>query len=101
MSSQTRAILLGAVVTGLLSAFFAVVGQGNTSGALGIAACCLPALLGPLAAVWNYTNTESLTIPVVEGAKIGFLAGAGGGLLGVYWASWSRTVRSQPASPSQ
>lgn len=81
MGSQQRAILLGALVTGLLATVFAIIGQGNTSPVLGIAACCLPSLLGPLTAIWNYTNTESLSISTGEGAKMGFMAGAGGGLI--------------------
>lgn len=81
MGSQQRAILLGALVTGLLATVFAIMNPTGQNQALGFAACCLPALLGPLTAIWNYTNAESLSLATGEGAKMGFMAGAGGALI--------------------
>ncbi len=81
MGSQQRAILLGALITGLLATVFAIMNPTGQNQALGIAACCLPALLGPLTAIWNYANAESLSLSTGEGAKMGFMVGAAGGLI--------------------
>lgn len=82
MGSQQRAILLGALVTGLLFTVFSVLNPTGENQAIGFAACCLPSLLGPLMAIRNYATAESLSLSTGEGAKIGLLTGAGGGLIG-------------------
>jgi len=69
MSSKQQAILVGAIVTGVLSTsylqFINVL-------------CCLGVLIGGAVAVQQYTSIEGTAIESGDGALLGAMAGAGG-----------------------
>lgn len=74
MSGKFQSILLGALLTGVLSAAYFVISFSGASQIMGIVACCVVPTVGALVAVWHYTTTNSLTIPAGEGAVIGLSA---------------------------
>ena len=88
MPNKAPSILLGALVSlvlGVILAFIAY--SGSTAGMmLGGCGACLAAFVGPGAAVWHYTNTHRLTLPVGSGAGLGAMTG----MLGAVF-SWAAT----------
>lgn len=65
MPDNKQSIILGGLVTGLLSTSY--LGYINFI-------CCLGILAGALVAVWHYTDTHELTIPTGKGATMGIMA---------------------------
>jgi hypothetical protein len=80
MSDQKQSILLGGLVAALLATILTFPAQGGNP-IVGFAACCIPAILGGLIAVWHYTNTNNLTLAMGAGAKLGAMAGLVGALI--------------------
>lgn len=74
MPDSKQSILLGALVTGLLSTSY--LSYINVL-------CCLGVIAGALVAVWHYTDTNELTIPTGKGAGLGSLAAIGGTVIAV------------------
>jgi hypothetical protein len=74
MTGKFQSILLGALVTGLLSSAYWVIQFGYQSQVLGIVVCCAVPTVGALLAVWHFTTTNSLTIRAGEGALMGLMA---------------------------
>ncbi|MFZ8977585.1 MAG: hypothetical protein ACO2Y9_10840 [Pseudohongiellaceae bacterium] len=72
MPDTKQSILLGALVTGILSTSY--LGLINFL-------CCLGVIAGALVAVWHYTDTNELTISTGKGAGMGALAAIGGGVI--------------------
>jgi hypothetical protein len=72
MQSKQQSILIGALVTGVLST--SVLGLIN-------ALCCAGVILGGMASVWHYTSTYDAAVDTGDGALMGALAGAGGAIL--------------------
>lgn len=72
MPDSKQSILLGALVTGLLSTSY--LSYINIL-------CCLGVIAGALVAVWHYTDTNELTIPTGKGAGLGTMAALGGTLI--------------------
>ncbi len=73
MPDKKQSILLGGLISGLLSTSY--LGFINFL-------CCLGVIAGALAAVWHYTSTNELTIKTGEGAGMGALAGLVGYFVG-------------------
>ena len=73
MPDQKQSILLGALVTGLLSTSY--LGFINLL-------CCAGVIIGSLVAVWHYTSTHNLTIPAGKGAVMGLITAIVGALFG-------------------
>jgi hypothetical protein len=73
MTPRQQSILIGAVVTGILSTSY--LGFIN-------AFCCLGVIIGGLVAVQQYTSRIGSSIESGDGAIIGALAGVGGALIG-------------------
>lgn len=69
MPDTKQSIILGALVTGVLSTSY--LGYINFL-------CCLGVLVGSLATVWHYTDTNELTIPTGKGAGMGAVSALGG-----------------------
>jgi hypothetical protein len=65
MPDQKQSILLGALVTALLSTSY--LGFINCL-------CCAGVIIGGLVTVWHYTGTYQITIPAGKGAVMGLLA---------------------------
>ena len=65
MSAKQQSILLGGLVVAVLSTSY--LGFINCL-------CCAGVIIGAMAAVWHYTNTNELTIPTGEGALMGLSA---------------------------
>ena len=74
MPDSKQSILLGALVTGLLSTSY--LSYINLL-------CCLGVIAGALVAVWHYTDTNELTIPTGKGAGLGAMAAMGGTVIAV------------------
>ncbi len=72
MPDSKQSILLGALVTGLLSTSY--LSYINIL-------CCLGVIAGALVAVWHYTDTNELTIPTGKGAGLGTMTALGGTLI--------------------
>lgn len=72
MPDTKQSIILGALVTGVLSTSY--LGLINFL-------CCMGVLVGALVAVWHYTETNELTIPTGKGASMGAMAALGGLLM--------------------
>lgn len=62
MPDFKQSIILGGLVSGLLSTSY--LGFINWL-------CCMGVLVGAIVAVWHYTDTNTLTIPTGQGAKLG------------------------------
>jgi len=73
MTPRQQSILIGAVVTGVLSTSY--LGFIN-------ALCCLGVILGGLVAVQQFTSRTGKSIESGDGAVLGALAGAGGAIIG-------------------
>ena len=72
MPDTKQSILLGAIVSGILStSYLSFINL----------LCCLGVIAGALVAVWHYTDTNEITIPTGKGAGIGALAAIGGGVI--------------------
>ena len=79
MENKWPSILIGALAYALIAIAIAFLGlTGISAGAIG----CLVILSSGLVAVWHYTSTNHLTIPLGSGAGIGALAGLVGALIG-------------------
>lgn len=72
MPSRTQSILIGGLVTGILST--SVLGMINIL-------CCAGVIIGAMVGVWHYTEENSLTIPSSQGALIGALCGVIGAVI--------------------
>ncbi|HYE96741.1 MAG TPA: DUF4199 family protein [Rubricoccaceae bacterium] len=82
MPNKFPSVLLGALVSivlSLLIQFLSANSPGNP--VMGILACLL-IFVGPLVAVWHYTNTHNLTLKAGQGAGIGALTGVIAGIIG-------------------
>ena len=73
MTPRQQSILVGAVVTGVLSTSY--LGFINTF-------CCLGVIIGGLVAVQQYTSRTGSSIESGDGAIIGALSGVGGAVIG-------------------
>jgi len=73
MTPRQQSILVGAVVTGVLSTSY--LGFINTF-------CCLGVIIGGLVAVQQYTSRTGSSIESGDGAIIGALSGVGGAIIG-------------------
>jgi hypothetical protein len=69
MPDTKQSIILGALVTGILSTSY--LGLINVL-------CCIGVIAGALVAVWHYTDMNELTIPTGKGAGMGAVAAVGG-----------------------
>ncbi len=69
MPDQKQSILLGALVTGVLSTSY--LGFINLL-------CCAGIIAGAMVAVWHYTETNRLTLASGQGAVMGLLTALGG-----------------------
>lgn len=74
MSIRQQSILIGALVTGVLSVSYL---------SLINAICCLGVIVGGLVAAQQYVSRSGTAIPAGDGAVLGALAGGGGAILGV------------------
>ena len=104
MPDQKQSILLGALVTALLSALLAFFTQSTGQGvamALGVVACCLPAFAGAFLSVWNFTDRYQVTLGTGEGARLGAWTGAFGGLLSTVLTFLLRVVGIFPSAEEQ
>jgi hypothetical protein len=70
MPDAKQSIILGGIVTGILSTSYL--------GLINIV-CCLGVIVGAMVTVWHYTDTNELTIPTGKGATLGI----GGALIGL------------------
>jgi len=71
MPDSKQSIILGGIVTGILSTSY--LGFINWL-------CCLGVIIGALVTVWHYTDTNEITIPTGKGATLG-ISGALVGLV--------------------
>jgi hypothetical protein len=74
MTDKFQSIILGALVFGILGAAYHVIQFSYQSQIAGVVTCCLLPTIGALVATWHYTTSNSLTIPLGEGAVIGLSA---------------------------
>lgn len=74
MPGKFQSILLGALITGILSAAYFVVQFSYQSQILGAVVCCVVPTVGALVATWHYTTTNAITIAAGQGAMIGLAA---------------------------
>ena len=83
MPSKNQSILLGALVSVVLGTILAFIAYSGGTAGLFLGGCggCLAAFVGPVVAVWHYTNTHRLTIPAGSGAGLGALTGLTGAAL--------------------
>jgi hypothetical protein len=72
MTPKQQSILVGGLVTGVLSTSY--LGLINF-------ACCLGVILGAIVAVWHYTSEQGVTVEAGDGALMGAAAGAIGALV--------------------
>jgi len=72
MPDSKQSILMGALVTGLLSTSY--LSYINVL-------CCLGVIAGALVTVWHYTDTNEITIPTGKGAGLGAIAAIGGSII--------------------
>ncbi len=73
MTTRQQSILIGAVVTGVLSAsYFSFI---NTL-------CCLGVIIGSMVTVQQYTMRSGTSIEAADGAVLGALSGVAGSILG-------------------
>ena len=75
MPDQKQSILIGAVVTLVLSTSYL---------SLINCLCCAGYILGGLAAVWHYTDSNKLTIETGRGAMLGMMAVVAGALVAIF-----------------
>jgi len=75
MPDQKQSILLGALVTALLSTSY--LGFINCL-------CCAGVIIGAMVTVWHYTGTYQLTIPAGKGAVMGLLAATIGAVIATF-----------------
>lgn len=93
---------MGGLVAALISVLFAFFAGGSAGNAgFGIAACCLPGLVGALVGVWHYTSNNSLTLEIGGGAKLGAMTGVVGGLVGGILGILMRIVGVLPGAEEQ
>jgi len=65
MPDSKQSIILGGLVSGLLStSYLSFINW----------ICCMGVIAGAIVAVWHYTDTNELTIPTGQGAKMGVFA---------------------------
>lgn len=100
MPSKTTSILLGGVAFGVFAVLLSLLSaSGDPSGPMGMVAGCL-SCLGYLAAgmlaVWHYTNTNQLTIPVGQGVGMGAMTGIVAAIVGVALTLLLRAVGVLP-----
>lgn len=83
MPSKNQSILLGALVSVVLGTVLAFIAYSGGMAGMILGGCggCLVAFVGPVVAVWHYTNTNHLTIPAGTGAGMGALTGMAGAVL--------------------
>ncbi len=74
MPDQKQSILLGGLVTALLSTSY--LGFINCL-------CCAGVIIGSLVTVWHYTNTHELTITSGNGALLGLFTALIGGVIAI------------------
>lgn len=72
MPSKTQSVLLGGLIAGILGTSY--LGLINVL-------CCAGFIIGGIAAVWHYTSTYNLTLAPGQGATIGAMAAAVGGII--------------------
>jgi hypothetical protein len=73
MTPRQQSILIGAVVTGVLSvSYFSFINM----------LCCLGVIIGGLVSVQQYASRTEAVVEAGDGAVLGALAGAGGAVIG-------------------
>ncbi len=89
MPSKNQSILLGALVSVVLGVVLAFIAYSGSMAGMVVGGCggCLAAFVGPVIAVWHYTNTHNLTLPAGSGAGLGAITGVAGSVL-----SWAVTL---------
>lgn len=93
---------MGGLVAALISVVFTFVAQGAAGNpAIGIAACCLPAVVGALVGVWHYTSNNNATLELGPGAKLGAMTGVVGGLVGGLLGLLLRLIGVLPGAEAQ
>jgi hypothetical protein len=92
MTHRQQSILIGAVVTGVLSASY--LSFINT-------VCCLGVIIGGMVAVQQYTSRTGRALQSGDGAVIGALAGVGGAVLGSVFDAALRPLNLDSTSISQ
>lgn len=92
MTPRQQSILIGAVVTGVLSTSY--LSFINTI-------CCLGVIIGGIVAVQQYSTQTGIAIEAGDGAVLGALAGAGGAVLGSIFDAALRPVGLDSTSISQ
>lgn len=74
MPDHKQSVIMGGLVGALVATILTFPAQGGNP-VVGFAACCIPAILGGLIAAAHYASTNSLTLALGTGAKLGALAG--------------------------
>jgi hypothetical protein len=92
MTPRQQSILVGAVVTGVLSTSY--LGFIN-------ALCCLGVIIGGLVAVQQFTSRTGSSIESGDGAVLGALAGVGGAIVRVVFEQMLRPLGLDSQSISQ
>lgn len=93
---------MGGLVTALISVLFTFLAQGAAGSAgVGLAACCLPGIVGAIVGVWHYTSNHDLTLELGSGAKLGALTGVVGGFVGGLIGFLLRMVGALPSAAEQ
>lgn len=92
MTTRQHSILIGAVVTGVLSTSY--LSLINTI-------CCLGVIIGGMVAVQQYTGRTRTAIEAGDGAVLGALAGVGGAILGAIFDAALRPFNLDSTSISQ
>jgi len=92
MSPRQQSILIGSIVTGVLSASY--LSFINTI-------CCLGVIIGGMVAVQQYTSRTGRAVESGDGAVIGALAGAGGAVFGSVFDAALRPLGLDSTSISQ
>jgi len=92
MSPRQQSILIGSIVTGVLSASY--LSFINTI-------CCLGVIIGGIVAVQQYTSRTGRVVESGDGAVIGALSGVGGAVLGSLFDAALRPIGLDSTSISQ
>lgn len=92
MTTRQHSILIGAVVTGILStSYFSFI---NTF-------CCLGVILGGVVAIQQFTSRTGRSVAAGDGAVLGALAGCGGAVIGSLLDAALRPINLDSSSISQ